>query len=252
MCQIRTIFIITMKHDIIIPINTFAQYFEANDARKLTLLKQHLRSLEKQSLRKEGESNAVYGNTARAQIRSTILAGHDHSLTERKLKQVRALTPSEDDKWHIIDQKVNIAILERFRGMSIPSILVGNKLEKVLPKANNMPFYGIGIKIVPSLTFRINSSGQKQIGACMIHASKEHPFSTAESKIVAALLYSFLSNCVAEEDEVVNPDLCFCIDPYAGTTVISNKYFPADMKIIQKICSELPAIYDVAARSLAA
>lgn len=236
--------------EIVIPINIFAQYFEAKDSRKLTLLRQLLRSMEKQKLIKEGESNAVYGNTARAQIRSTILYSGDHRYTNKKLKEIKALKPER--KWDITDQKINIRVLEKFLKMSLPESIQNSDLERINPKITTMPFYGIYIKIVPTLIFRTVINGKKKIGACMVHSSQQHPFSVAESKIVSALLYLFLSNALLEEDEEVDNELCFCLDMYAGTTIASNKFFPSDMKTIKKICADLPNNWVLAANQLAA
>lgn len=235
-----------MNSEILVPMNAFAEYLEADtDEKKINILKYQLKM-------KVAESKAVYGNTARAQIRATILNGLNHSLTEKKIKEVRSLTPDEDDKWHKIDQKVNIAILERFKEMSFPKVIIGKKLEKIHTEYTTMPFYGVNIKIVPTLIFRININGKKHIGACMVHSSQKSPFTVTQSKIVATLLYQFLSYCIAQEDEYVNPELCFCIDPYAGTTINSNSHFSVDMKNIKKICSELPKNWYIAVQAFAA
>jgi hypothetical protein len=240
-----------METDFSIPINTFAEYFEATDSRRITLLKEQLRSIAKQNLKVVGKTtSAVYGNTAKAQIRETILSGLNHSLTDAKLKEVMALKP--DEPWPQTDQKVNIAVLERFKKMSFPKALIGKKLEKVLPEHKIMPFYGIRIKIVPTLIFRVEIGGKMHLGACMVHSSKKHPFSGVESKIVATLLSQFLSYCVLKEDEIVNPELCLCIDTYAGTVINSNNQFPSDIKNVKKVCSELPKNLSIAEQSLAA
>lgn len=240
-----------MKTEFSIPINTFAEYFEATDSRKITLLKEQLRSIEKQKLRVVGKStNAVFGNTAKAQIRETILNGLDHLLTNKKLKEIRSLKP--DEQWYQTDQKVNIAVLESFKKMNFPKSLIGKKLEKILPEYKTMPFYGVTIKIVPTLIFRVEIDGKMHIGACMVHSSKKHPFSSIESRIVATLLSQFLSYCIKEEGEIVDPELCFCIDTYKETVISSNNEFPSDMKHVKKICSELPKNLSIAEQALAA
>jgi hypothetical protein len=241
-----------MPPDFTIPINTFAQYLEADEKRKIELIQLQLKNEQRQRKKKKGETDPVYGNTARAQIRRTIVSGIDHSLTESTLSEVRKKVFLEEDKWHKTDQKVNIHLLECFKGMRMPDLLAGRYLERLNPQIKTMPFYGINIKIVPSLTFRLDIKGDQHIGAYMLHASKKYPFSLTESKIVSALLYSFLNNCVVGESEIVNPDLCFCLDPYAGTTVVSNKYFPSDMKIVEKICAGIPRNFEIAAQRIVA
>jgi hypothetical protein len=234
----------------LIPINTFAEYFEAKESRKMTLLKQHIKNEEKQKLRVVGEPTPFYGNTSRSQIVRTILNGLNHSLTEKTIKNLRSLKPDTD--WKKRDQKINIDVLERFKEMSFPEDILGKKLEKIKPEVKSMPFYGIYIKIVPTLTFRVNIDGEIHIGACMVHSSKQHKFSVIESKIVATLLSQFLSACVLKENEIVNSQLCFCIDTYAGTVINSNNQFPSDMKNVKLICSELRNNWSIAEQSLIA
>ncbi len=174
----------------------------------------------------------------------------DHDLTEKTLKNVRSLKPIKD--WYKIDQKVNIDVLERFKEMSFPKAIIGKKLEKTTSRIKSMPFYGIYIKIVPSLIFRVKIGNEIHIGACMIHSSKQHPFSVIESKIVATLLSQFCSACVKKENEIVNPELCLCIDTYAGTVINSNNYFLTDMKNVKKTCFDIPNNWDIAEQSIIA
>jgi len=100
-------------------------------------------------------------------------------------------------------------------------------------------FNGVTILISPNIIFRITIAGVKHIGACKIHVSKGKPFSNKQSKVVATLLNQYLSNCVVSEDEEVNPELCFCLDPFAGTTINSYSRILVDMNVVKQICEEI-------------
>ena len=112
-------------------------------------------------------------------------------------------------------------------------------MELISVKQKHINFHGITVKVSPNVIFRVNVDGVKHIGACKIHTSKGKKFSTKQSKLVAAVLELYLSNCVAAEDEYVNPVLCFCLDPFAGTTINSNSKIGLDMAEVKLMCEEI-------------
>jgi hypothetical protein len=179
----------------------------------------------------------LYGNGARAQIKNTLLAGMDHSLTDAKIKQLKANKPEK--KWNQTDVAYSIEILDLFKKMEFPKVLYGNELEQLKPDIKTMPFYGITLKIAPTLVFRININGKECFGAGMVHLSKRSHFSVQQSKVVATLLSMFLSNIEIKENAIVDPALCFCIDPFAGTVVNSNSLIKTDMKKVKETCTEI-------------
>jgi hypothetical protein len=142
------------------------------------------------------------------------------------------------------DKKNSMLALEHFKDMIQPQKILMEQFEEVLTTFKHLNLYGVNIKISPNLIFRFTSNGKKEIGAYKIHTSKSKPFSNSQSKVVATLLYQFLSEHVAEEDEYVNPELCFCLDIFAGTTINSGSRISVDMRNIKKICTELPKKWD--------
>lgn len=127
--------------------------------------------------------------------------------------------------------------------MLFSDVLKNQKLERVKFKMKILNIYGVNIKISPNLIYRVENNGKKVIGALKVHLSKGKPFTHRQSALVAQLLHQYLSN-FANEDEIVDPQLCICIDPFAGTTISASNKIKLDMKEIKLLCKEIPIIWD--------
>lgn len=158
------------------------------------------------------------------------------------IKELTERTP--DKEWKKNDRKNSMVALENFKKMLLPDSIKKNKIEIIKPKQKHLNYNDISIIISPNIVFRVIIDGVKYIGACKIHISKGKVFSNKQSKLVANLLEQYLSNCVAEEDEIVDPVLCFCLDPFAGTTINSNSKVDIDMKQVKQLCSEIKLSLD--------
>lgn len=217
-----------------ISINPFAEYLEATESRKKQILKEQMIP---------DPVRIPYYQLARARMKTSILNSGDHSVIQRGINDLKAKKTIK--KWQISDKENSSIALNRFKELILPKQILENELELISTKSKHFTLFGVRIKISPNLIFRINIDGVNHIGACKIHISKGKPFSNKQSKIVATLLYQFLSNHVAEEDDYVNPELCFCLDPFAGTTINSYSKITVDMKIIKQLCSEIPKKWDI-------
>ena len=127
-----------MNNELYLPINLFVEYMDATDKRKHNILADQLK------LMRVDKSFPLYGNGARAQIKKTILAGMDHSLTNAKIKEIKASKPEK--KWNQTDAAYSIEILELFKKLEFPKALHGSELKILKPTIKTMPFYGITLK----------------------------------------------------------------------------------------------------------
>lgn len=211
-----------------ISINPFAEYLEATESRRKQILKEQMIP---------DPVRVPYYQLAKARMKTSIANSGDYAAVKSGISELTARKPVK--KWKISDRINSITALQNYQNMLLPKLITENKLELITAKQKHLKFNGITIKISPNIIFRIVIDGVKHIGACKIHVSKGKPFSNKQSKVVATLLYQYLSNCVAEEDEFVNPELCFCLDPFAGTTINSYSKILVDMKIIKEVCEEI-------------
>lgn len=211
-----------------ISINPFAEYLEATESRRLKIL-------EEQQV--PDPVRIPYYQLAKARIKKSIELSGSLRPINSAIKLLTEKTPVKE--WQKNDRKNSIIALENFKKMLLPEVIKENKLEIIKPKQKHLNFNGITILISPNIVFRITIDGVKYIGACKIHISKGKAFSHKQSKLVANLLEQYLSNCVAEEDEIVDNSLCFCLDPFAGTTINSNSKVVIDMKQVKQLCNEI-------------
>jgi hypothetical protein len=211
-----------------ISINPFAEYLEATESRRRQILKEQM---------DPDPVRVPYYQLAKAKMKASLANSGDFFAIKIGIKELTARKPVI--KWKISDRINSITALENYRNMLFPKLITENKLEIIRAKQKHLNFNGITIKISPNIIFGIMIDGVKHIGACKIHVSKGKPFSNKQSKVVATLLNQYLSNCVAGEDEYVNPELCFCLDPFAGTTINSFTKILVDMKIIKEVCEEI-------------
>ncbi|HKC69408.1 MAG TPA: hypothetical protein VKG26_14330 [Bacteroidia bacterium] len=211
-----------------ISINPFAEYLEATEARRINILKEQ---------QDPDPVRIPYYQLAKARIKKSIALSGSFKPIDDGIKTLQARKPIKD--WQKNDRTNSIIVLDKFKKMLLSDLIKENKLEIISPKQKHINFKGITINISPNIIFRVTIDGTKYIGACKIHISKGKPFSHKQSKLVANLIEQYLSNVVAEEDEVVDPVLCFCLDPFAGTTINSNSQAGYDMKLVKQLCSEI-------------
>jgi hypothetical protein len=216
-----------------ISINPFAEYLEATESRRKKIL-------EEQQV--PDPVRIPYYQLAKARIKKSIELSGSLRPVRDGIRALKAKTPVKP--WQKADQVSSIDALEKYSSMLLAALIKENKLEVVKVKQKHINYNGITINVAPNIIFRITVDGVKRIGACKIHTSKGKPFSHKQSKLVASVIELYLSNCVAEEDDFVDPVLCFCLDPFAGTTINSNSKISYDMKLVKEVCEEIKRFMD--------
>lgn len=211
-----------------ISINPLAEYLEATEARRKAIIKEQLNP---------PTNKTFHYQLAKARIKKSVALNGNLKPVKAGIEELKRRKPEKErQKSDILN---SIVALERYAKMPLHRLILENKLEIVSVKQKHLAFHGINVTISPEVIFRITIDGVKQIGACKLHVSKGKPFSTKQSKLVAAFIELYLSNCVAEEGEEVNPVLCFCLDPFAGTVINSNNKIGLDMGVVKKLCEDI-------------
>jgi hypothetical protein len=211
-----------------ISINPLAEYLEATEARRKAIIKEQLNP---------PTNKTFHYQLAKSRIKKSVALSGDLKPVTFGIEELKKRKPEKDrQKSDIIN---SIIALERYAKMPLHRLILENSLEIIPVKQKYIIFQDISVTISPEVIFRINIDGAKQIGACKLHVSKGKPFSTKQSKLVAAFIELYLSNCVADEGEEVNPVLCFCLDTFAGTIINSNNKISLDMAVVKKLCEEI-------------
>lgn len=216
-----------------ISINPLAEFLEATDSRK------------KRIIDEQADPDPVripYYQLARASIAKSILDNKNYQIhLEEAISKINQKVVEK--KWQKSDKINSIKALELWGDMYLPDMIVNNSLERIRTKVKFLPLYGVQIKISPTAIFRIEIEGKKYIGGFKIHISKGKPFNNKQSAFVAQLLNQFLSNFVAKEDEIVDSQLCICIDPFSGTMISASNKIKLDMKHLKNVCKEICDIW---------
>lgn len=213
--------------------NPMAEFLEATESRKKRII---IEQLDPDPVR------IPYYQKARSVIAKSILSNGDMKIIEDAIPQIASKSALKD--WQRNDKTNSIIALNLWKGMNLPEKFTDYKLEKTTTKAKFLPLFGIQIKVSPSAIFKIEIDGQTYIGAFKIHLSKGKPFNIKQSAFVAQLLNLFLNNFVAGENEIVDPQLCLCIDPFSGTIVSASNKIKYDVNQLKKACKEIIAIHD--------
>ncbi|MFZ5551875.1 MAG: hypothetical protein ACOZCO_02075 [Bacteroidota bacterium] len=211
--------------DYSISINSFAEYLMASESRQRAILKEQL---------KVNKIKAQWYQLAKARIKKSIGLSGDLSPVNNGIKTLNARKPEKKNKK--IDKECSIEALKKFQKIELPTLIKENKVEVISSELKYLTFYGVRVKLKPTLVFKIKMNGEIHVGACQIHISKRKPFNNSQSKIVTTLLYQYVSNHITLEGEIPNPELCFCIDPFAGTTINSFSNITLDMIKIKEMC----------------
>lgn len=216
-----------------ISINPLAEFLEASESRKNRIIAEQLNP---------DPVRIPYYQQARASIVKALLDNGNPEHIEIGKNKIAEKVPTKD--WQRYNKVNSTEALNRWSDMVLPPALLEHKLVRVQTKAKFFPLYGVNIKVSPTAIFRLEYEGVKYIGAIKVHISKGKPFNNKQSALVAQLLNQFLSNFVAEEDEVVHERLCLCIDPFAGTVINASNKIKYDMKQLKVACQEICTIWD--------
>lgn len=219
--------------DIEISINPLAEFLEAKDSRKKEIIEEQLNP---------NPVRIPYYAQARPCIIKSIFNNGDPIYINDVIPKINEKVA--DKAWKKSNKKLSIQALEWCRNIPLPDAMKNYPMEHIRTNVKFFPLYGVNIKVSPSGIFRIIIDGQKYIGAFQIHLSKGKIFSIKQSALVAQMLNLFLNNFVAEEDDIVDPQLCICIDPFSETVVTASAKMKYSIGEVKKACQEICIIWD--------
>lgn len=222
-----------------ISINPLAEFLDATPKRRERIIEEQ---------KNPNSLKLPYYHKVRGSIIRSIKNGMEESIIDDAIDELKNRV-TKKGHWKDHDKVNSIAALNKWKDQMIPDDLYGAGLEVIKVKQKDLVIYGVSIKVSPNLIFRIKENGANRIGAIKLHVSKNKQFSVKQSSMVAQVINQYLSNVVAEEDDIVDPKLCLCIDPFAGTTVSAFDKINFEMKVLKEICKEIPGIWDGASQS---
>lgn len=214
-----------------ISINQFAEFSKASPSGKARIIKQQVeinKFLISWYQLAKGRIKRYFGNINDIE---PILSG----IQVLKAKHV-------EKKSQETDRKVSIEALERVITLQIPNILKNITYTIIKSEQRSIFIDDVAINISPEIIIQAEINGKICYGGLKIHISKGKPFDQTQSFYVAILLKRFIEKEVIKDEEIVIPELCFCLDVFADRLVSA----PNDGLLYNEIkgcCAELKRIW---------
>lgn len=220
-----------------ISVNQLADFTRGSEAKKRSIIRQQKNPAK--------IIVARYG-LAKARCRKFIALRGDISPVLLGIEQLKAKKTETD--WQVNDKKVSLEAMERVIKLKLPNLLQDLDSYEILPKFpfNYFIFSGVNIIVSPDLIVKGTIGGKTYIGAVKIHVSKSTPFAADESKYVGTCIYNYLSSFVKDEDIIVLPELCLCIDVFADSIISAPKNIDYVNSKLGEYCLEIIKIWDAA------
>jgi hypothetical protein len=215
-----------------ISVNQFAEFSKATPARKASIVKQQI------------EINKFlipWYQLAKGRIKKYFYDTRDIAPILSGIETLK--TKQITKKRQILDRKVSIEALERVVKLQIPELLKSINYTIVKSEEKSVYVEEVSINVSPEIIIKAELNGKICYGGLKIHVSKGKLFDQTQSSYVSLLLKKFIEKHVAGEEEVVIPELCFCLD------VFSDRLTPAPVdqlpysEDIKAFCKELKKIW---------
>jgi hypothetical protein len=180
---------------------------------------------------------------AKAAIKIYFKNLRDYSPIYKAIDAIeKEATPMKN--WSKTNQKVSKEALKKMMLIRLPRLLTNIKYEIVTSSARSILIGGVDIKAAPEIIIKAQINDEIVYGAVKIHISKSDPFNSQQAELVSTVLYQFLKSKVAQRNEIVLPELCLCLDVFAGRIVGADKaHFPSILNQVKSICQEINTLW---------
>lgn len=142
------------------------------------------------------------------------------------------------------DYTISIEALERVAKLKLPKLLKDYPYEAFKSAEKTIEINNVIISINPELIVKAKIDGKIVYGGIKVYLSKTKPLKLEQAKLASALLYHFLSLNIAQEDEIVLPELCFSYDVFGGRMVSAEENLTEINENILTMCDEIRAKWD--------
>lgn len=216
-------------------INQLAEFSRSTEKGKLRIIKQQI---------VPNKFLVPWYQTTKSKIKKFFETKGDTQPILDGINQLMVKKPENNRQ--LIDKKVSIEALQKFIDFKLPTILNGIDYQIVKPKTKSVQISGLDVIVAPEVVVKGKLNGKTVWGGLKIHISKTKPFSYKESRCVAACVYKFINDVVAEEGDIVLPEMCFSLDVFGERLLSSKDGYEESMTDIIQICQEVLEIWPAA------
>ena len=219
-----------------ISLHPLTEFVDATPAKKRRIVKEQ---------KKANIFTAPLYRTVKAVIPKFFYKEFDISVITDAIDRLQKSDQSTD--WKKNNVANSILALRHFIDMQFPKEFA--KIHcKFLPKleCKECSLGDIIVRVAPDVVFRWTIGGKKYIGGIRFHIGKSKPLNYKTARLRASMLSYFLANYIAEHDEIVNNQYCFCVDVIHENIVSAPVDISKDMQTLQNACDEIATLWDVA------
>ncbi len=149
-------------------------------------------------------------------------------------------------KWQNNNNKGSINALEKYLALDFPALFDRVDYTVFTPKIKSTIIEGVVVFVSPEIVIKGKLNGKTVYGGVKIHISSGNPFDLRQSQIVSYLIQRYLENHVAEDKDLVLPELCICLDIFGERIVPSPGFSEKLYEIIVNDCIDIRNRWDVA------
>lgn len=217
-------------------INQLADFYVGTEAKKRRIISQQ---------KTPDSFKIAYYQLAKARIKKSLsLKGDlDPVLEGIETLKTKILTKPRQ----ISDRKVSIEALQKFVELKIPDLL-GEYDYTILKVKDSKSIFINDVEIIvsPDIILSIKKDGKVYLGAIKIHISKGNSFDRKQQSYIASTVKKYLQDVVAQENEIVMPELCLSIDIFGDGIVSAPKNIDSKILEISVICEEVKQLWSAA------
>jgi hypothetical protein len=213
--------------------NQMAEFGSSKEKGKIRIIKQQLNP---------DAFRIPWYQLTKARIKKSIENKGSRTPILEAINILQARKPSTQRQ--ISDKDVSIKALNKFLELELPEIL--NKTDYTIhrSKKKHTELFGVEVIVAPDVIFKANVDGKIVYGGMKVHISKSKPFDLQQSRIVASTIASFLKNEIANKDDIVLHEFCFCLDIFSGRSVSAKKDDQIVIDQVHQICDEIKQVWN--------
>lgn len=217
-----------------ISINRLADFSASTDAGKKRIIREQ---------KKPNERKISWYQLSKSRIRKSMEKRGNLDPVFDGIKTLESRKPST--KWRINDKKVSIEALRRFVNIKLPSALKKFDYSVLKPKFKSLALKEVDIIVAPDVVIRGKFMGQSIVGGIKIHISKRKPFDLTKAQYVSSVICKYLKEVVAEKDDIVLPELCFCLEVFGERLVPAPEKYEEILSKVKSLCDEVKLLWQL-------
>jgi hypothetical protein len=219
-----------------ISINQLADFSTATESRKKSILKQQ---------KKPNPFLIPWYQLAKSKMKKSIVAKGDLEPIDLGIEELNSRKPKSNRQ--VIDRQVSIEALRLFKEVQLPQMLKDFPYEIVKKgKIKSIYINGVEVIISPDVIYRVRINGQKFLGGVKLHVAKGNIFDNKQLRYISTLIYQYLNEIIAEDDEEVLKELCLSFDIFGQRVISAPHNIHNCLYDIREYCDEIKTLWNVA------